>query len=186
MAAFSSILAVAAVASLGVSVYSGIQQKKEAKRANQLAEQSANEQQKANAVQSAQNAAQAAQEQRQQIREERVRRAQILQGAENAGTSGGSGAMGATGALSTNLTSNVGMNRSAINAGQMITGFNQSSANYSLQAQRANSKGAQWGQIGSIGMSLFNAAGGASSLAAGYNKLFGTGGSQPTLDSLLA
>lgn len=181
MAAFSTIIAVAAV---GLSINSAIQQKKQTKQANRLAEQSALEQQKANSVQAAQNAQAAAQEQRQQIREERVRRAQILQGAENAGTSGGSGAMGATGNLSTNLTSNIGMNRSSIAAGQTISGFGQAAANYSLAGQRAQGRAAQWGQIGQVGMSVFNAVGGASTLYSAYGRMT-TPAPTPTLNSLL-
>lgn len=168
MAAVSSIIAGVA---LGVGAVSAYQQRKEAKSAQRLMERSAEEERKARATQAAQNTQQQAQEQRQQIREERVRRAQILQGAENTGTSGGSGAMGATGGLSTNLGTNIGINRSAIGAGQRITGFQQNASNFSTQAQRAQYRGNTWGQIGGMGMQVFGAAG-------GFGTLFGSVGGQ--------
>lgn len=130
------------------------------RRAQSLQEDAADDQRRGNAIQSAQQAQQAAQERRQQIREERIKRASILNSSENSGASGSSGEMGATGGMSTQLGANLGMNGSAILAGQAITGFGQSAANNIQSAQTAQGRGQMWGQVAGIGGSMFGQAGG--------------------------
>lgn len=137
--------------------------------AQDKARKAADEQRKAAAVSSAAGAAQAAQEQRQQVREERIRRSQILNQAAATGTSGSSSEAGAVGALSTNLSSNIGTNRAAINSGQLITGFNQSAANYNTAAQNRMNRANMWEGIGAQGFNLFQSAGGFKTL----NTMFG-------------
>lgn len=156
MAALSTLAWVGLAVAAGGTALSFVQQQ----RAQGQAKDAANEQRKAGAIQSSQNSLAQAQEQRQQIREERIRRAQIMNQAEQSGASGSSGEIGATGALSTNLASNIGSNRSAIQAGQMITGFNQRAANFSTQAQTSMNRANMWNSISNVGSQVFDRSGG--------------------------
>lgn len=180
MAAFSSIIA---GIGLAIGVAGAVQQRQQAKRQQRALDRASEEDQKAQAQQAAQNSFQQAQEQRQQIREERVRRAQILQSAENSGAAGSSGSLGAVGGLSTNLSTNVGANRSAANTGQMITGFRQASADFQTDARRFGNRANTAGQISGLGMNAFNAAGGFGTLFKAGSRMFsGTGGPAPMTD----
>lgn len=137
-------------------------------QANKASRNAAEEQRKAGAWNAAQNSAQAAAERRQQVREERVKRAQILNSAANTGTSASSGEAGAVGGMATQLGSNIGFNQSMINSGQMIGSFNQSAADFDTQADRGRQRSSQFGQLSSLGTSMFSSVGGWSGL--GNNK----------------
>lgn len=151
-------LAVSAVGTVG-SLYMGAQ-------ANQAQRAAARNQRQAAGVQKAQQQAQAAQERRQQIREERIKRATILQQASNTGSSESSGETGAISGMGTQLATNIGINQAAINAGNLITGFNQQAADNMTRANTYQGYGNMFGQIGSMGGSMFGQAG-------GWNTLFG-------------
>lgn len=156
MAALSTLAIVGlAVSAAGVALNYSQQRK-----AQGLQEKAAYEQKKSNAQQSAMQAEQAAQERRQQVREERVKRSQILNQATLTGTADSSGELGATAGMSTQLGSNIGVNQSMILGGQNITGFSQNAANFQTQAQSASNLGGLFGQVGGLGSSLFQSAGG--------------------------
>ncbi len=118
------------------------------------------EQRKARQEEKAQNAAQAANERRQQIREERVRRAKVIQQSQNTGVSDSSGELGSTSGLSTQLGANLGNNTGRLNSANNISGFAQNAADFNSQAENSLYKANMWGQIGSVSMSIFSAAGG--------------------------
>lgn len=163
MAALSTI-ALVGVAVAGVGVYQSYQAGKDAEAAQQ---QAAFENRKTRAEQSAINQQQAMQERRQQIREERVRRAQIMNQSALGGVSGSSGEMGATSALSTGFGANIGFNQSMQAHGQAIGGFQQRAADFQSQAQSSMNSASMWGNIGSLGMNVFQSAG-------GFNTMFGS------------
>lgn len=123
------------------------------------AKKSAEQQRRAQAEQRAVQARQAAEERRKQVREERVRRAKILQSSENTGVSGSSGEVGALGSLSTQLASNIGSNLGAARSGELISGFNQSAADFNFNATKSMQEAGQWSQLAGIGGNIFDAAG---------------------------
>jgi cell division protein FtsL len=133
MAAITTIIAVAALATAGAAAYSGYQSRKDMKEANQNA---AAEQRKAQGEQRALKFQEQAQERRNQIREERVRRAKILQASENTGVGDSSGAYGAVDGLSTQLNNNLGINAGRAVAGDRIGGYMQNAADFNLAAQQ--------------------------------------------------
>ena len=139
-----------AVASLAVTVKSGLDANKQAKIA-------ATEQLKAKAEQKASNAAQAAAERRQQIREERVKRARILQSSEGTGVSGSSGETGAIGSLSTQLGSNIGFNLGMLDRAGNISDFSQNAADAMTNMNLATIRGQNATNIFSIGTKLSGA-----------------------------
>lgn len=161
MAAVTSVVAIAglALAAGGMAMsYS------EQRRAKSRQEKAAREAEMAQREQSAQNASERAAEQRQQFRQERIRRGQILQAAENTGTAGSSSEMGALSSLSTQLADNTGRNTAAYQRGQRISMFNQNAANYEGQARTATGRAQMFGQLSSIGQSVYGAAGGMKSI----------------------
>lgn len=115
--------------------------------------EAANEQKKAIRSQQSQNEAQAAQERRRQIREERIRRARILATSSASGTVASSGEIGAIGSLSTQLSSNIGFNKGAINTANDISLFNQRASDFTSEANKLGAESQMWGQIGSLAMS---------------------------------
>lgn len=118
MAAISTIIAGAALAT---TAYSISEQKKEAKKAARAQEGIRNEEK-------ARNKASELSERRKQIREERVKRARILQGSENSGTAFSSGETGAVSGLGANLGANLGFNSAAVASGERISVFAQQAA----------------------------------------------------------
>lgn len=118
-------------------------------------ERAAEQQRQARSVQEASNAQQAAMERRQQIREERVRRSRILQSAQNTGTASSSGEFGAIGGLSTTLSGNIGANLGALERGQQISAFNQTAADFGLQAQNAGIDAANAQSLFQLSTSIF-------------------------------
>lgn len=134
---------------VGATVYSAQQ----AENAEDAQYEGAQEQKKAMRSQQAQNEAQAAQERRKQIREERVKRARILAASSSTGTSGSSGEVGSLGSLSTQLSSNIGFNKGAINTAKDISIFNQASADFASEANKLGAESQMWAQVGSLAMS---------------------------------
>lgn len=120
----AEVAAVAAVGSLGASVY--------------YQEKSASAQRESNRVG---NAAQKAADRnalRQRQRETRIRQAQIMQSAQNTGTAGSSGAMGAFGALQTMYAANVAQQQGQAVAMDAMSALNQQAATYSRRAGYAD------------------------------------------------
>ena len=173
-------IATSTIALIGLAVAAGsaVMQYSNARDARKAQEQSAAEQRKARAEQSASQALQQAQEQRQQIREERVRRAQIMQASQQSGTAGSSAESGALGGMASQLGSNIGFNRSIAASGQAITGFNQAAADYTTSSQRSTQSANMWGNVGSIGVNMFNSAG-------GFKTMFGKTSNATTLNQLI-
>lgn len=151
---------VTAAIAIVTTVYSASEQRKAQKEAASAAGRAADEQKKARQEQMAQNAAQAAQERRQQIREERVRRAKVIQASANTGTTGSSGEIGAEGALATQLSSNLGYNAGMLASSNRVSQYNQNAADFMNSAQNSIADANEWGQIGGVSMSIFNATGG--------------------------
>lgn len=161
MAAVTSIVAIAGLTlAAGGMAMSYAQQR----RSKSQQERAAREAEEAQREQTAQRASERAAEQRQQYRQERIRRGQILQAAENTGTAGSSGEMGALGSLSTQLADNTGQNTAAFQRGQRISMFNQNAANYQGAAQTSMGRANMFGQLGSLGQSIYGAAGGMKSI----------------------
>ena len=149
-----------AAASLAVTAYSANEQQKAAEEAKSERQKAYNEQVKAQSEQKAMNAAQAAQEQRNQIREERIKRARIIQASENTGVGISSGVSGGTGSLSTQLGAGLGFNTGQVNKAAAISDNNQTAAGFLSSAENKIMQANQWGQIGSLGMSIFSQSGG--------------------------
>jgi len=151
-----------AVAIIGVlaSVAGVVQQQQAQAEAKSDQKKAEAEQRKARDEQKAQQAAQSAQERRAQIREERVRRARIVQSSENTGVGTSSGSSGATGDLATTLGANLGYNIGQTAASGRISDLNQSAADFMSSSQSHINTANNWGQVGSIGQSIFGAAGG--------------------------
>lgn len=118
----------------GASLAAGQEARSDAKQSRAAQEKAASEQR-------AQNAAQSAQERRQQIREERVRRARILQSSENTGASGSSGEIGATASLSTQLSSNIGINLGRLQGAENLSIFGQQEADARFGMAKAENLG---------------------------------------------
>ena len=147
MAAISTIIAGAALATTAVGTISSISNAREARKT----------QKQVSSEQKAVNASEAARERRQQIREERIRRARILQSSENTGVTGSSGEFGAIGALSTGLASNIAANIGRLESASRISDLNQRAAD-SLNASQTAS------QVAQLSGSIFSASRGFSSL----------------------
>lgn len=165
-----------AVASLAVSAVSASNQagaqadaKKDAKRA--LAEQA-----RARSEQQAENSAKAAQERRQQLREERIKKAKIIQSSENTGVSMSSGESGSVGSLNTQVGTNIGRNLGSLQTSENISQANQNAADFMSSSQNHMSDYNTWGLVGSLGQSVFSAAGGFNTLAESGQSLFKSSG----------
>jgi len=170
------------IASLAMSGVSAVVQHGEQKKAAAAQQNSANEQTKARQEQQAGQAAQAAQERRAQIREERSRRARILQSSENTGVGVSSGSAGSTGGLATELGSNLGANLGSQQRANNISSFNQNAADYLSSAQSHINSANTWGQVGSLGTSIFNQVDGFKNFTSNSSPLGGT--YEPTSDTI--
>ena len=137
----------AAVGAAVVGTAYSIQQQQEAKKERKKA---ANEQRKIQSEQRAQNEAAASQERRKQLREERIRRSKILASAQATGTAWSSGEVGALGGLSTTLSSNLGLNRAALNSAYDISLFSQNAANFTSAANQADANAQIGAQVSSL------------------------------------
>lgn len=150
---------IAAVA-LGATAYSVNEQRQARKEAQADRERAFEQQKKAQAEEKAANAATMAADRRRAIREERIKRAQVIAASSNTGVGESSGVSGATGSLSTQLGTGIGFSRGMERIGNNISGFNQAAANFMSSSQNHMNSADNWGQIGSLGMSIFNASGG--------------------------
>ena len=143
MSGISAVTALSAAA----TVYSGSQQAKATKKASQ-AQQQANEAQARSASVEAQRARIA------QVREARIRKGQVI----SAGTSGGlgmgtSGLGGAVGSIASQMGENIGKINQQQTFAQDTGAALQESANQQVKAQK-------WQQIGAFSQSIFQQAGG--------------------------
>jgi hypothetical protein len=145
MAAVSTIIAGAALAT---TVYSVSEQSKQAKKSARAQENLQNEER-------ARNTGQQIAERRQQIREERVKRARVMQASQNTGVAGGSGEAGALSSLSTQLGSNVGFNQSMIQSGERMSIFAQQAATAQYKGQQAALLGSFANSAASFSGSIF-------------------------------
>lgn len=161
MAAITTIIAAAALATAAVSAYSGYRSRQDMKEASNNA---AEENRKAKAEQTALKFQEQAQERRNQIREERVRRAKILQASENTGVGDSSGAYGAVDSLSTQLNNNLGVNNGRAAAGSRISGYLQNAADFNTAAQNASFSAQNADSLFSLSASIFSASGGTKAL----------------------
>ncbi len=164
MAAVSTIIAGAALATASVTTVKSIQAQKSAKKEARAA---AEVQKQAQLEQKAGQAQQAAAERRMQVREERMRRARIAQSSASTGVAGSSGALGAAGGLSSQFASNLGFNLGAQASASRLSDFGQQAADHLTAAQSKMNTANQFGQIAGLSTSIFGAAG-------GFNSLFPT------------
>lgn len=151
-------LAIVAVVSAAATVYSGQQQAKATKQA-------AAAQREATAAQGRASSVEAQRARIQQVREARIRRAQVLSSGVNAGLgTGTSGIGGAVGSIASQMGENIGsINQQQTFAEQTSTALQQA-ADYQVKAQK-------WQMIGNFSQSIFNQAG-------GFTTIFG--GNTPT------
>lgn len=146
--------AIAAVAALGATVYSGQQQAKATK-------QSAAAQREATAAQGRASSVEAQRARIQQVREARIRRAQVLSSGTNAGLgTGTSGIGGAVGSISTQMAENIGTIGQQENFAQETSAALQVAADKQVTAQK-------WQMIGGFSQSIFNASGGFTTIFGG-------------------
>jgi len=98
-----------------------------------------------------------------QVREARIRRAQVVASSQNTGLGGfSSGVAGATSSIASQTASNIGsINQTEAFASQASSAL-QKSANYQVGAQT-------WQTIGNAGTSIFNNAGGFTTIFGGNN-----------------
>lgn len=155
--ATSTILAAAALAT---TAYSAMEARDAKKDAQKDRERAFEQQKLAQSEEKAANAATMAQDRRKSIREERIRRAQIIAASSNTGVGESSGVSGASGSLSTQLGTNIGFSRGMERIGGNISQFNQNAAAFMSSSQNHLNRADNWGQIGSLSMSIFNASGG--------------------------
>jgi len=153
----AGIAAAAAVAGTAVA-YQGQQQAQAAADRNKRAQEEAQSEQKAAQAQAA------AEDRRRQVREERVRRARIIQSSVNTGTAYSSGEAGALGSLSTGLSTGLGGNVGGEARAGRIGGFLQDAATAKADIQRGQNQVAFGNQIYGIGSTIFQGAGGFSTL----------------------
>lgn len=140
-------IAVAAVATAGVTAYEQRQQQKSAEK----------KQKEARAVSQAEKAAQQTAQTRQQIRDERIRRAQILQQSQNTGVAASSGALGSTGALQTSVGSNIAAASRQANSYSAISNLEQGAADNLSRASEIGAIGGFVGSAISIGGAAYSA-----------------------------
>lgn len=96
-----------------------------------------------------------------QVREARIRRAQVLSAGTNAGLGAGtSGIGGAVGSISTQMAENIGTIGQQETFAQETSAALQRSADYQLKAQK-------WQTIGNFSQSIFNKAGGFTTIFGG-------------------
>jgi len=122
--ALAVVAIVATVASTTTSIIAGNKARADQRHANDLQQQSANEQR----AQNAQDTAAAA---RQQYRQDRINRARILQQSSNTGTEASSGEIGSLGSIDTQYSNNLGTIYGGYERGVRI-GNLQSEANQSI------------------------------------------------------
>lgn len=146
MAAVSTVVAAAAVATVGVTAYEQRQQQKSAEK----------KQKEARAVSQAEKAAQQAAQTRQQIREERIRRAQILQQSQNTGVASSSGSLGSIGALQTSIGSNIAAASRQANSYAAISNLEQGAADHLSKASEIGAIGGFIGTAISIGGAAYS------------------------------
>lgn len=176
MAAVSTIVTVVGMV---VAAYSAQQQQSAQKKAMAQQQQAADEQKKAREEQKAAQDAQAAAERRAQIREERVKRARVVQASQNTGVGDSSGEIGGVGSSATQLGSNLGFNIGQREAASNISDYNQNAADFLSSAQSSMNSAANWGQVGSLGTSIFQAGGGFNTLG---KAVSGTQAPAPVVD----
>lgn len=140
--------------SLAANVYSANKQAKATKNA-------ANAQREATAAQGRSANVEAQRARIAQVREARIRRAQVLSSGTNAGLgSGTSGMGGAVGSISSQMGSNIGTINQQQTFAEETSAALQKSTDYQVQAQK-------WQQIGSFSQSIFNQAGGFTTIFGG-------------------
>lgn len=127
-----------------------VEQRHEAKNAEEDRKRAANEQRKSRNVHEARSTEAAMNERRKQYREERIRRAQIIAASENTGVSGGSGELGSLSGLSTKAGATIGSNLSGISAGHTISQYEQTAADFLGSAQDHMNDANTWGLIGNL------------------------------------
>jgi hypothetical protein len=109
-------------------------------------------------------------EAREAVRRARVANASIINAGANTGTSGSSGVIGGSGSVRSQLGSNLAY-FGAVGAGQSRIADSQVRETYAIAAgASAQAKSAQWGAIGSLGGTIFDAAGGYTTLFGGNKK----------------
>lgn len=167
MAAITTIIAGASLALAAGGAYMNYRQQRSAARA---ASEALDEQKKIQAEQEAANRQAQQIEARQQVREARIRRAQILQASENTGTAMSSGALGATGSIWTQLSTNVGANRGAIDRAGRISSYNQRIADLQSSAAQSNLDASVSTGFSNLGSSIFAQAGGWGTLGKAFNS----------------
>lgn len=140
-----------AAALLGVAVGATAYSMQQAENAEDAQYEAAQEQKKANNATRAQNEASAMQERRKQLREERIKRARVVASSQASGVASSSGEAGALGSLSTQLSSNLGFNKAALNTASDISIFNQNSADFMTEANKLGAESQMWGQVASLG-----------------------------------
>lgn len=113
-------------------------------------------------------------ERRQQLRETRLRRAQVLSAAANAGALGASTTGGALGSLGTQFGTNIGRINEAQGFGQAISTQNEIAGAQQSEINRLEGKSRQiqakqgvFNAIGGLGQSIFDRAGGFTTLGGG-------------------
>lgn len=104
-----------------------------------------------------------------QIREARIRRAQVLAsaGAEGMGLGGTSGVTGAVGSISSQMASNIGTINQQETFAQQATQANMAAADAASRVALYQAKGAQWQSIGGMAGTIFDRAGGWTSIFGG-------------------
>lgn len=113
-------------------------------------------------------------ERRQQLREARLRRSQVLAAAANAGAIGSSTVGGALGSLGSQFGANIGSINEAQGFGQAISTQNEIIGNQQSEINRLEGKSQQiaakqqiFQSIGNLGQSIFDRAGGFTTLGGG-------------------
>lgn len=154
MAVFSTIAAVAVGVSAAATVYSSNKQAKATKQA-------AAAQREATAAQGRASSVEAQRARIQQVREARIRRAQVLSSGTNAGLgTGTSGIGGAVGSIASQMGENIGTINQQQTFAQETSAALQQSADYQVKAQK-------WQMIGNFSKSIFNQAGGFTTIFGG-------------------
>jgi hypothetical protein len=149
-----AITAVVAAVGAASTVYSAQQQSKAAKNA-------ANAQREATAAQGRSASVEAQRARIAQIREARIRRAQVLSSGTNSGLGfGTSGLGGAVGSISTQMAENIGTINQQQTFAQETSAALQKATDYNVEAQK-------WQMIGQFSKSIFDNAGGFTTIFGG-------------------
>jgi len=149
-------------------------QKKIAKRQAAAAEKQAAAEQERQRIEQVRADVGARKERRQQLRELRLRRAAALSSAANAGATGSSAVAGALGSLGSQFGQNIGQINEAQGFGQAISTQNEIAGQQQSEIARLEGKSRQiqakqqvFQSIGDLGQSVFDRAGGFTSLGGG-------------------